>query len=258
VKVANNPFQVSMTTRCKAAIAEAISLDGTLHAGLKGQLREILAGKLIFPTLPPEVRIGTGQLVSVNGQLSPQSDVILYAPSILPPSLYDEKSGLFPVESCLYSIEIKSKLTATELQSAIKNAQDVRTLPLLQTDHWVKGPDSARIVSRVIGNTPFCISALFAFGSDLTGDGSKELARYRAYDPVADVNPAIAVICIVGKGYWYSTMPGWNFVAATGDIDEVMSFLAGTTNTLPQLLASKGSPRFGMYLASPNSDTVKV
>ena len=253
-----NPFQVSMTTRCKAAIEEARSLGGTLHAGLKGQLREILAGKLVSPTLPPEVRIGTGQLVSVQGKLSPQTDVILYSPSILPPSLYDEKSGLFPIESCLYSIEIKSKLTATELQSAIKNAQDVRALPLLQTEHWVAGLDPTKIVSRVVGNTPFCISALFAFSSDLTGDPKKELDRYRTYDPDADSNPAIGVICIVGRGYWYSTMPGWSYVAATDDIDEVMSFLAGTTNTLPQLLALKGRPRFGMYLASPNGDPVKV
>jgi hypothetical protein len=140
-----NTFQRSSVARSKAAIDKAVALGAHVHAGLKGQLREILSGELLAPVLPPEVKIGTGQLVSAAGAMSPQSDVILYAPAILPPSLYDEKPASSQQNLALYWIEVKSRLNNTELKDAIHKASIVRKLPLVPTDHWFRniGPWSS-------------------------------------------------------------------------------------------------------------------
>jgi hypothetical protein len=253
-----NPFQKSAMARCKSAIEEANSVSAQTHNGLKGQFREIVAAKILTPILPPEIRIGTGQLVSVNGNLSPQIDLVLHAPAVLPAFLYDEKSGYFPVESCLYAIEVKSRLTSSDLKTAIASAQATRALPLVNTEHWVSNPGDKNLVKATSTGTPKAIHALFAFGSDLSGDAKSELTRYRGLDDNADTDPAIDVICVVGRGYWYSTRPGWKFVEADENVEEVMSFLAGTANTLPQLIVAKGRPRFGMYLTTPNGDPKSV
>jgi hypothetical protein len=243
-----------MVEKCKSAIARAKTLDGESHGGLKGHLREILANDLFVPVLPPEVKTGTGKLVSSEGKTSPQLDIILYAPAILPPVLFDPRTGYFPAESALYVIEVKSKLTATSLQGAIQNAGATRTLDLLPTEHWTPSPEGNHPVSCKHAGTPKAVNALFAFASDLSGDVSTELERYFRYDSAAAAYPRIQVLCVVGRGYWYLGDTGWKHVQADPDIGEVMSFLAGTTNTLPQLMIAKGRPKFGNYLTTEKHD----
>lgn len=246
----HNLFQASMVAKCKAALAQAKTLDGEAHAGLKGHLREILINDLFVPVVPPEVKIGTGKLVSATGKTSPQLDVILYAPAILPPFLFDAKTGYFPAESALYAIEVKSKLTAATLQSAIESARKTRSLDLLPTQHWVPNPSGKRPVKGTPAGTPGAVNALFAYHSDLSGDVSTELDRYFDYDLKAATSPALQVLCIVGRGYWYSADAGWKHVPPDEEIGEVMGFLGGTTNTLPQLMVAKGRPCFGNYLTT--------
>jgi hypothetical protein len=245
-----NLFQSSMVAKAKAALLKAEMLRLENHSGIKGKLRELLVGELFQPVLPPEVRIGTGKLVSAEGASSPETDVILYAPAILPPVLFDDKNGYFPAESALYAIEVKSTLTAAELKRAISNAVKTRSLKLMATDHWLPDANANPPVTKFTSGTPSAINALFAFGSDLGGPVSAEFERYCALDQSAMGHSAIQVLCIAGRGYWYSASEGWKHVDADDDIGEVMGFLAGTTNTLPQLMLSKGRPQFGNYLTT--------
>jgi hypothetical protein len=239
-----------MVEKCKSALTRARSLEGEKHNGLKGELREILVNDLFAPVLPPNVKTGTGKLVSSEGESSPQIDIIFYAPGILPPVLFDTRTGYFPTESALYVIEVKSKLTSAALRSAIRNAHATRSLPLLPTEHWEPTPDGHHPVRCVRAPTPRAVNALFAFDSDLSGETATELDRYLRYDGTPAIHPAIQVLCVVGKGYWYLSGTGWKHVPADPEIGEVMSFLAGTSNTLPQLMIAKGRPRFGNYLTT--------
>ena len=216
---------------CRGAIAKAKLLAPLKHKGLQGQLREVLMRDMLNPVLPPEIRQGTGKLVSYLGDESPQLDVILYAPSILPPWLLDENTGFFPAKSCLYSIEVKSRLTAEELRKAISSARKTRSMPL-------------------VGETVVPITALFAFESNKKGDPEKEITRYRTHDSKADTDPAIQVICIVGRGYWFFNSGIWKYAKASTELNEVMAFLGGTTNTVPKVLAAKGRPNFGNYISN--------
>ena len=143
------------------AVSEAADLDPLDHQGMKGTLREIVIGQLFRPVLPPEVQIATGKVVAHTGATSSQVDLVLYSPTILPPALYDEKNGFVPVESALYTIEVKSRLTAEGVAEAVANAQSVRRLPTLSTEHWLAKGCPERPIERVLTATAHPVNALF-------------------------------------------------------------------------------------------------
>lgn len=176
--------------------------------------------------------------------MSNQIDIVLYSRAILPPAVYSQTEGFFPVESCLYTIEVKSRLTAGEIRKAIDNSLSCHGLSHLPTRH-ISG------TTAISAPTAHGINVLFAFDTDLA-PGSSELDRYLgAENAIVDGKPAIQVICVAGRGYWTSdpTKPGgWTWMDADEDHNEIMMLLAGISNTLPLLIAAKGRPCFGHYL----------
>lgn len=70
----------------RAAVDEARGLGRLNHPGLEGQVREILAGRLIRPYIGPEVGFGTGKIIDSSGNTSNQLDIVLYVANILPQS----------------------------------------------------------------------------------------------------------------------------------------------------------------------------
>ncbi len=241
----SNIFRQHFVEKVSSALVKAQNLSQLDHQGLKGRLREILAGEMISPILPPEVQIGTGKLVAVNGAMSNQTDIILYSRSILPPAVYNQSEGFFPVESCLYTIEVKSKLTVGEVRKAIQNAQSCFDLDHLPT-RLING---GTVINAV---TPRAINIIFAFDTDLAL-GSSDMTRYlNQENAIVNGRPAIQAMCVVGRGYWaadQSQTNGWGFLKADGTHNEIMRLLTGIANTLPQIIAHKGKPVFGHYIA---------
>jgi hypothetical protein len=245
----DNPLRTRFRNVVCAAIAEGLAASDFEHPGLTGTSREIVVEKLLRPALPPEIALGGGKLVDSEGRLSSQIDVVVYSPQIMPPFLHDARTGLFPYECCLYAIEVKSQLTKTVLKEAVANARALKSLKAIRTQFWA-GWQSAT------SPTPAPISALFAFKSDLAGSLQDELDRYRSCDEDENTSPAIGVMCIVGKGYCYHKADSWGTFPPTERYDEVLAFLAGVSNTIPQFVAAKGRPRFGNYLVDEPQNTV--
>lgn len=241
-----NIIQKNYLAQIRGAFAKADLLAEEGHPGLRGRFREILVGDILLPVMPPEVSFGTGKFVSLSGKSSKQLDVVLYSRLIMPPFMYSGNEGYFPIESGLYSIEVKSKLTKHELQKSIESAQTLASLPMANTEHWSADPTG--FPNKTEAPIAIPIVAIFAFGSDLKSDPQKEIDRYRELDANADTNPAVGVICIRGRGYWWFG-DEWNFLSSNEDHREVMSWIAGTVNTMPQLITAKGRPRFGNYLS---------
>lgn len=231
----NEIFRDKFRIQVQSALAEAKSAARSEHNGLAGKIREILVDKILRPAIDPRVRIGTGKIVDSFGNLSREMDIVLYCPEILPPVLHDEKTGFFPIESCLYSIEVKSTLTAGELKDAYTKALSLEPL--------VPAPGSFPATVKVV-------SALFAFGSDLSGTGKTEIDRYHEYEDFAYGRPLLSAICVVGKGYWFdrNSENNWGYANADDSTEEVLGFIAGVANTVPQIIAKKDRPAFGYYL----------
>lgn len=220
--------------RIASAVASADAVKGISHLGLRGRAREIFVNELLLP-LPGQI-VGTGAVVDSMGNQSGQSDIIVFDKSILPPELFSEGEGLFPIEACAYVIEVKSKLTAHELKAAHENAGRLWSLqPLVE-------------VFR-----PFHV--VFAFGSDLKGDEIvDELNRYRKLDLRATEFPQVRVFCVAGKGYAYfddrSRPPHWRYLKANREFEEIANFLGGFANTLPDFRRNRISISipYGNYL----------
>jgi hypothetical protein len=137
-----------------------------------------------------------------------------------------------------------------DLQQAVNSAKMVKAMPKLTTRHISPNPKGPIPFNTVQGNLPGPINVLFAFDSDLKGDLEQELKRYLDIDPHTGRPTAIRVLCIVGRGYWFSDNYGnWTKLGVAGK--ETITFLAGLANTIPQIVASKGKPNFGEYLLSP-------
>ncbi|MFC1761058.1 DUF6602 domain-containing protein [Planctomycetota bacterium] len=244
-------FRQRFISNIRKAINDADEASNLGHPGLIGRLREICVSQILLPLLPPEVKCGTGQLTDCKGNLSDEIDVILYAPGIFPPALFDEKNGIFPVESCLYTIEVKSCLRSKDVKAAVTNAQSVRDLHLLPTDYW-SGKQG-----RIGQLSAYPINTLFAFSTDLSGEGKTEIEHYREHDATANDDSKVKAICVRGAGYWYHSSSNkdatWVKSDASRDYEEVIDFVSGISNTIPQLLSVKGRPKFGRYLSNERS-----
>jgi hypothetical protein len=205
------------------------------HHELRGVIREKIISKIIRPLLPPEYEIGTGKIISSKGEQSGQTDIVIHSMSVLPPIMHSSETGLFPIEACYYSIEVKSRLNATELKDSIQKARQLRSMH----STW----PMARNFSPVI-------RVLIALDTDLTQDGMCELGRYSKHDAESSFFPAIQVLCVVGRGTWMHEQnpPHWRIYDATKEHDEIIDFLASLINTLLKFPPHTRQTTIGSYI----------
>jgi hypothetical protein len=221
-------------------VGQSRALGDLRNPGLKGALRELLLKELFLPVFPSDLGAGTGVIITAFDEQSPQQDIVIYNKAILPPILV-ENAGAFPVESVLYSIEVKSHLTKDELRQCNHNARDLMKLRFTAGSHDANG---SPIDHPVAGVMP----VVFAFASDLTGLGKTEIDRL---DEIRGIEaPGVRVICVIGGGYWFwsEVKNSWVSWKVVSEYDEVIGFLAGVTNSLHNIGATRRNPRFGRYL----------
>lgn len=161
--------------------------------------------------------------------------------------MYSDRDGVFPVEACFYAIEVKSVLTAQEIDDTIRKMRTLQALRYQSGEYDDKGVAINHQLRSVV-------PTLFAFESDLSPNAS-DGARYLQRDAESHSNPALRVVCVVGRGYWrFDAANGkWLFHEPSSDSDEVIDFLSGIANTLPDALVSRRRPRLGNYLMLPSA-----
>lgn len=239
----DNLYREFFRAKVISAIAHAKAVANLRHQGVKGQVLEILIGQLFVPLLPSDVGVGSGHILcSYTGRQSRQIDIILYNKAILPPLLLDGNLGVFPIESVLYTIEVKTKLTARELQSAHKSAEE-----LDKKFGYRPGQKDAdgKIQNHQIKKLH---SIVFALNSDLKGMTATEAERYKKiYDGSL---PWIRAICVAGKEYCFDSGERWISYKSdsNGAYDEVLAFIGGVCNTYRDVAESRGTPLLGNYL----------
>ena len=193
---------------------EACQLVASLdHSGEKGRIREILIRSLFQPLFPADLGVGTGFIITADGQVSTQQDIILYDRATLPPALVDDTTGFFPIESALYTIEIKSKLTVGELSKTHDVFKKLASFQLLDGR------------GKLNGQGPRPINAIYALSTDLQQKGKSELRRYqevRGEDP-----PFVHAICVVGRGYWHLKDEEYHEWPETSRHAETIAFIGG-------------------------------
>jgi hypothetical protein len=237
--VPNQYFRSRAVDAVRRAVAEFNTAAQIDHMGMRGSAREHAIHALFREFLPTGIEQGKGKIVDHLGNQSAETDLLLYVPRILPPALISSSEGIFPIESCIYAFEIKSRSTSETIQDAITKATRLTTLRYLD----------GRIGTGTTSMIPF---VYLAYSSDLSGP-TTELERYLSLRPPVFANeriPVISIICVIGKGYWYfnSSARRWEFRRPTAEFDEVVGLLAGVSNTVASTINRRGNPPFGQYL----------
>lgn len=147
------------------------------HQGVKGGLNEVELSGLLKKVIPSKYQISKGLVENSQGHYSREVDLIIYDDEILPPYVKDEYSFV-PVEAVKYIFEVKSTLDSGEMKTTI---------------------DKFRNFKKIGGAAP---AVLFSYSSDIKGS---EIGRYYKMDPEFMVNPAVDVICVSDKAYYYKT-----------------------------------------------------
>lgn len=239
-------YKELLRSRVESAINQArVTQSYIEHNGLKGEIIEILIKELFRPLLPADIGVASGQIIDSKGKISKQQDVVIFDQSILPPVLFESKKGLFPVECVLYSIEIKTTLTAKELQTTHDSARKLFELEYLSGNEINPNPDRIR-------------SVLFALNSDLTTEGKSEAIRYR--ELYASDYPYIRAICVAEKEYWHESNGSWIKHHIHEQFDEILSFIGGIMNTYKSVSRNRGLQCLGHYIIdSPeNVDLITI
>jgi hypothetical protein len=250
----NTLYRKQFTTRIRYALEASRAVAELEHQGLKGAIREVLIADLFQPLLPADIGVATGVLVSsFDERQSAQQDIIVFDRRILPPILFEQGPAIIPIESVLAVIEVKSRLTATELQKAHANVASVRDLFMVQNENQAE-----------VTSAPMTL--LFALDTDLVVGGITERDRYVSY--FGDGPPTIRGICVAGRCFWvpqtpvkidkitgdHTTLDGaefhddWWEVKADDSHAEVLEVLIGLHRVIERISKSRGSRPLSGYL----------
>jgi hypothetical protein len=98
------------------------------HRGEQGRANELTLFRLLESLLPSNVSVGTGIIFDSQGRASGQTDLILYDASKQPKFLAQTTQFLYPVETVLAAIEVKTTLDEEELGKAAGSKNLLREL----------------------------------------------------------------------------------------------------------------------------------
>lgn len=128
------------------------------HPGEKGGIRERRVADFLSGVLPRRLAIGSGHIVNKREDISDQTDIVIYDAIDGVALPIDRYYSLFPCESVYATIEVKSKLTASdgdcgprgtvweccENTTSIKRLRQVKAIfcaVLAYTTCWKDDPD---------------------------------------------------------------------------------------------------------------------
>ena len=237
----NAQYKAMFLSRVASAIGAAKAVAEITHTGVKGRIREILVGDLFRPLLPADIGVGTGQIITFDGNISTEQDIVIYDLRILPPALFGEGGlGLFPVECVMATVEVKTKLTATELRSSHESAAAIHRFKYLPGE---RDPNTGKLKRHNVKNA---IATVFALNTDLSSTGKSEIDRYLELNP--GVDPPLKAICVSGIGYWYFQESEWKKHNAGDLYEETCAFIVGLYDAFSVVRASRHQPNLVEYL----------
>lgn len=216
------------------------------HPGEKGGLREIFVNQLIRPFVPHQFGIGSGVVIDAKKRQSRQSDLIIYDRRLLPPIFLTEGRGIFPIDSVLAVVEVKSRLKASYLKSCIAAARRISPASTKNPKGMVIETPGRLEGDRGQPQTYYPHYAIFAYES--SAKKADEGRRLEKRDP--NGGEYVSLIGVLNKGVWQYDRENLEWKAF---IDEDMGnnsewFLLLLLNKLVDTANSRGDYRLEPWL----------
>lgn len=105
-----------------------VNKEGALiHPGEFGMYREKIIREFLAPFLPTRLAIGSGFIITASNNISTQCDIIIYDKEYTP-VIENGEQRFFPVECVVGVIEVKSKLTKSQLREALRKLALIKNL----------------------------------------------------------------------------------------------------------------------------------
>ncbi len=241
----NKIYRQGLINKIDKAIKDASLVSPKLeHKYLIGKHKEILLDQLIRPMLASKYNTGSGKIIDFLGNISSEVDIVVYSKELLPPILFSEDFGVYPSESVLSCIEVKSNSDGTELKNAFDKYKKIK-------DEIKYSAGDFDEKDRPRNHNLFDFTReLFAFDSV-----ENVFDKYKKIDSDWESNPTVNNLCVVGKGWWGFCANKWAFVPADQYHEEVIRYLSTLINTLSKVAESRKTPRIDSYLTDSKIKT---
>lgn len=204
------------------------TLSGLDHSLTKGEIREIFVSELLAHFLPEHLGIGTGIIINQASVQSSQTDIIIFDKRIFPSFLGKQTIGLYPVESVVGVIEVKSSCSKIGLDKCQKDF-DYLANTIQNMKFQYRDKDKIRILKGFI-----------AF--NVKGFKSKEFDKL-----TIEQYSALNAICIENKFSVLKYKKRWNYSAdKLSDHEEIKRFICWFIDNL-RLISSERSEIIKKY-----------
>ncbi len=98
------------------------------HNGEMGRANELALAQLVASLLPSAVGVGTGVIIDAEGNRSAQTDLVIYDKGSQPQILAHSTQLLFPVETVLAAVEVKTTVDTAAITDSGAKFESVRNL----------------------------------------------------------------------------------------------------------------------------------
>lgn len=211
------------------------------HTVEKGGFREFFISELIKPLIPPHFGIGNGIIMDITGLQSPQIDILIYDKRNLQPIFQTESRGIYPIDSVIMVIEIKSKLTTTDLKNLSKTS--CMFLPGHSTNSFlIATPGKIEDVKNSKGKmTQYPGYSIFAYDSDANKDEGIRIKEQCESTTWA----GFRLIGVANKGIWgyEESTNDFNKINCTED-DIIIVYLKHLLSNIEETALTRGN--FGL------------
>lgn len=192
----------------KDALLQYSKLIGAAdHPGNLGEAREGLISNFLQQNLPEYIRYHTGEIFDRNEERSGQIDIVLHPITSPKLNLYNT-INIFPAETVLSAIEIKSRLTTGKrkgtLYEALNSCKKLKSLeiPNRETEYII---DPQRV--------PFII---FSYKGPTLKTLKKHIQNY-SDQPCINFRHLPDLIVVLERGYYLLKSAGWRSAGMTVD-----------------------------------------
>jgi hypothetical protein len=120
-----SPIQQHTSALIRGLIDETKALRGLNQNTVKGTLIELFISRIVSKFLTSQFGVGNGVIINQMGKQSKQIDIIIYDTRILPPFIQEKKIGVYPLESVLAAIEVRSWVSKETIQMYARSVAEL-------------------------------------------------------------------------------------------------------------------------------------